>query len=131
MAGWRWEALVEARRKRAGNLETAESIAAFDATCEETAAWMRDKAGLLDASPDLKDSKALHAMQRRHKNLERELRPVEEKMGMLKDLANQAHPSSFPSQGSPCSRSRSSRPTPGSGAGSSRSWASWSLRGRT
>ena len=90
-----WESLLRKRDERSGGLETAESIAAFEGTCEETRAWMRDKGALLEGSADPKDLKALQAMQRRHKNLERELRPVEEKMRHLRKLGDDvmlAHP---------------------------------------
>lgn len=84
-----WNALLQRKKAKAEELETAERVHAFNEMCEETRNWMMDKFDLLDQAAEAKDLKALQALQKRHQNLERELNPVDAKMKSLRELADQ------------------------------------------
>jgi spectrin beta len=96
-----WTRLLAARDRKAAALARAEGVAEFERMCDQTRAWMNDKSASLNDPVDGKDLVALQvshpffspinhtqAQQRRHQNMERELRPVEEQMRHLRDLAN-------------------------------------------
>lgn len=55
----RWEKLLAARDRKATALSTAEGVADFERTCEQTRAWMLEKFDLLNQGTDAKDLKAL------------------------------------------------------------------------
>lgn len=60
----------------------------FHRTCDEASDWMNEKMTQLDTAELGPDLKTVQALQRRHKNLERELAPVEEKVNRVNLLAN-------------------------------------------
>ncbi|TKR60860.1 hypothetical protein L596_028044 [Steinernema carpocapsae] len=90
-----WNDLQKLRKIKADSLRTAEILAAFEESCEDTRSWMDDKMALLQHNPDAKDVKGFEALQRRYQNLERDLKPLQEKMINLKKMADdvkKAHP---------------------------------------
>ncbi|KAK0410555.1 hypothetical protein QR680_005192 [Steinernema hermaphroditum] len=90
-----WNDLQKLRKIKADSLRTAEILAAFEESCEDTRSWMNDKMALLQRNPDAKDIKGFEALQRRYQNLERDLKPLQEKMIKLKKLADdvkRSHP---------------------------------------
>ena len=84
----KWAQLQAVRERKAQMLAKAASVAEFERMCEQTRAWMDEKAAMLHEPMDADDLKALQAQQRRHQNLERELKPVEEQMAALRLLAD-------------------------------------------
>lgn len=64
------------------------SVELFHRTCDEASDWMNEKMTQLDTAELGPDLKTVQALQRRHKNLERELAPVEEKVNRVNLLAN-------------------------------------------
>ncbi|XGW05367.1 hypothetical protein V3C99_016045 [Haemonchus contortus] len=73
-----WADLERLRAKRAAKLETTERVADFDSSCEDAREWMQGKFDLLDRNPN--DLKSLQ-------NLERDLKPLEDKIHYLEKLA--------------------------------------------
>ncbi|KHJ77213.1 spectrin repeat-containing domain protein, partial [Oesophagostomum dentatum] len=73
-----WAELERLRAKRAAKLETTERVADFDSSCEDAREWMQGKFDLLDRNPN--DLKSLQ-------NLERDLKPLEDKIHYLEKLA--------------------------------------------
>lgn len=60
----------------------------FNRTCDEARDWMLEKMTQLDTAELGPDLKTVQALQRRHKQLERELAPVEEKVNRVMLLGN-------------------------------------------
>ncbi|KAK6050214.1 hypothetical protein COOONC_12281 [Cooperia oncophora] len=73
-----WADLERLRAQRAAKLETTERVADFDSSCEDAREWMQGKFDLLDRNPN--DLKSLQ-------NLERDLKPLEDKIHYLEKLA--------------------------------------------
>ncbi|CAP39687.2 Protein CBR-SMA-1 [Caenorhabditis briggsae] len=73
-----WENLERLRKQRAVRLEATERVADFDTTCESAREWMLGKFEQLDRNPN--DVKSLQ-------NLERDLKPLEDKIAALEKLA--------------------------------------------
>uniref|UniRef100_A0A0K0DJQ5 PH domain-containing protein n=1 Tax=Angiostrongylus cantonensis TaxID=6313 RepID=A0A0K0DJQ5_ANGCA len=73
-----WDELERLRAKRAAKLETTERVADFESSCEDAREWMQGKFDLLDRNPN--DLKSLQ-------NLERDLKPLEDKILYLEKLA--------------------------------------------
>ncbi|WKY08955.1 hypothetical protein Q1695_001825 [Nippostrongylus brasiliensis] len=73
-----WAELERLRARRAAKLETTERVADFDSSCEDAREWMQGKFDLLDRNPN--DLKSLQ-------NLERDLKPLEDKIHYLEKLA--------------------------------------------
>ncbi|CAI2353897.1 unnamed protein product [Caenorhabditis sp. 36 PRJEB53466] len=73
-----WENLEKLRKQRAVRLEATERVADFDTTCESAREWMLSKFEQLDRNPN--DVKSLQ-------NLERDLKPLEDKIAALEKLA--------------------------------------------
>ncbi|VDO69394.1 unnamed protein product [Heligmosomoides polygyrus] len=73
-----WADLERLRARRAAKLETTERVADFDSSCEDAREWMQGKFDLLDRNPN--DLKSLQ-------NLERDLKPLEDKIHYLEKLA--------------------------------------------
>lgn len=69
--------------------ETAERIATFNEYCEEARSWMQDKFDLLNQKVDPSDAKAVQALQKRYQNLGKDLKPLEDKIHYLQQLANE------------------------------------------
>ncbi|CDW52048.1 protein sma d; protein sma c; protein sma b [Trichuris trichiura] len=85
----RWQALIKLKERKAADLDAAEGVAQFTEMCRETRTWILEKTSVLEEETEAKDLKGLQTLQRKHQNLERELRPVEDKMKSLKCLADQ------------------------------------------
>uniref|UniRef100_F1KPH2 Spectrin beta chain n=1 Tax=Ascaris suum TaxID=6253 RepID=F1KPH2_ASCSU len=83
-----WERIQELCRVQLGHLEKAERVAAFNETCEDARSWMADKFDLLDQKVDPNDPKAVAALQKRYQNLGKDLKPLEEKIRYLRELAD-------------------------------------------
>ncbi|ETN74189.1 hypothetical protein NECAME_13133 [Necator americanus] len=73
-----WAELERLRAQRAAKLETTERVADFDSSCDDAREWMQGKFDLLDRNPN--DLKSLQ-------NLERDLKPLEDKIHYLEKLA--------------------------------------------
>lgn len=90
-----WNDLQKLMRLKATDLETAERLASFHENCGDMNAWMSEKFDLLAKRPAEGDMKMLQALQRRYQNLERDLKPLDERMNVLNQLAMevvQQHP---------------------------------------
>ncbi|XP_003379113.1 putative spectrin repeat-containing domain protein [Trichinella spiralis] len=93
---FRWESLLKLKAAKADALNAAERVAEFNEVCKETRSWILEKTVVLEEQTEANDMKSLQALQRKHQNLERELRPVEGKMQTLQSLAEnvmKAYPS--------------------------------------
>lgn len=73
-----WDNLERLRKQRGVRLEATERVADFDTTCESAREWMLSKFEQLDRNPN--DVKSLQ-------NLERDLKPLEDKIAALEKLA--------------------------------------------
>lgn len=90
-----WNDLQKLMRLKNMDLDTAERLASFHENCGDMRAWMSEKFDLLAKQPAEGDMKMLQALQRRYQNLERDLKPLEERMNVLNKLAMeivQRHP---------------------------------------
>uniref|UniRef100_A0A5S6R1A2 Spectrin beta chain n=1 Tax=Trichuris muris TaxID=70415 RepID=A0A5S6R1A2_TRIMR len=84
----RWQALIRLKERKAADMDAAEGVAQFTEMCRETRTWILDKTSVLEEETEAKDLKGLQMLQRKHQNLERELRPVDDKMDSLRKLAD-------------------------------------------
>ncbi|CAD6193236.1 unnamed protein product [Caenorhabditis auriculariae] len=73
-----WAELERLRKQRSLRLEATERVADFDNSCDNAREWMRGKFDQLDRNPN--DLKSLQ-------NLERDLKPLEDKIAYLEGLA--------------------------------------------
>lgn len=92
-----WDHLNWLKAQKEKSLEGASSVELFNRTCDEAHDWMHEKIKQLDTAELGPDLKTVQALQRRHKNLERELAPVEEKVRKVNLLANSVK-SSYPNE---------------------------------
>ncbi|KAL0275436.1 UNVERIFIED_CONTAM: hypothetical protein PYX00_003283 [Menopon gallinae] len=90
-----WNHLNRLKTEKEKSLEGASSVELFNRTCDEAKDWMSEKMMQLDGAEHGPDLKTVQALQRRHRHLERELAPVEEKVNRVKLLANSVQ-SSYP-----------------------------------
>uniref|UniRef100_A0A915EMN4 Spectrin beta chain n=1 Tax=Ditylenchus dipsaci TaxID=166011 RepID=A0A915EMN4_9BILA len=84
-----WNDLQNLMRMKAEDLATSQRLASFNENCEDTRAWMSEKFDLLQKQPEEGDILALQSLQRRYQNLERDLKPLDERMVQLNELANE------------------------------------------
>lgn len=95
-----WDNLNGLKAQKEKNLEGASSVELFNRTCDEAIDWMNEKMTQLDIAdvgqPD-QTLKTVQALQRRHKHLERELAPLEEKITRVNLLGNSVK-SSYPNE---------------------------------
>ena len=90
-----WNHLNLLKAEKEKSLEGASSVEVFHRTCDEARDWMAEKLTQLDGAEHGPDLKTVQALQRRHRHLERELAPVEEKVNRVNLLANSVK-SSYP-----------------------------------
>nr|XP_018898887.1 PREDICTED: spectrin beta chain, non-erythrocytic 1 isoform X2 [Bemisia tabaci] len=83
-----WDHLNWLKGQKEKSLEGASSVELFHRTCDEACDWMTEKMTQLDTAEIGSDLKTVHALQRRHHQLERELAPLEEKVNRVHLLAN-------------------------------------------
>lgn len=76
-----WAHLNRLKQQKERSLEGASSVELFHRTCDETRDWMVEKMDKLDTDELGRDLKTVQSLQRKHDQLERELAPVEEKVG--------------------------------------------------
>lgn len=57
--------------------------------CDELKGWIGEKANAINLDDVGKDLKSVQALQRRHQNLEQELKPLEEKLNKMNLIANE------------------------------------------
>ncbi|CAJ0961940.1 unnamed protein product, partial [Mesorhabditis belari] len=74
-----WAEIEKLFRAKAHRLSTLEQLADFNANCADVESWMKGKFDILDRKPQ--DLKSLQ-------NLERDLKPLEEKIRALENLAD-------------------------------------------
>ncbi|GMT09275.1 hypothetical protein PFISCL1PPCAC_572, partial [Pristionchus fissidentatus] len=74
-----WAHLEKLRAQKAARLATVERVAEFDAACEDARSWMKTKFDMIERNPN--DLKSLQ-------NLERDLKPLEDRMKQLEKMAN-------------------------------------------
>ncbi|VDK61916.1 unnamed protein product [Onchocerca ochengi] len=84
-----WNKIRDLLKAKQRQLEAAERVAAFNETCEDARSWMQDKFDLLEHKVDMNDPKAVQAMQKRYQNLGKDLKPLEEKIRILQQLADE------------------------------------------
>ncbi|CAI4223262.1 unnamed protein product [Auanema sp. JU1783] len=73
-----WNEIDRLRKMRGLRLEATERVADFESSCAEASNWMQMKSEGLEKNPDLKSLQ----------NLERDLKPLEDTIKNLEDLAN-------------------------------------------
>ncbi|EJD74610.1 beta chain spectrin [Loa loa] len=84
-----WNKIRDLLKIKQRQLEAAEKVAAFNETCEDARSWMQDKFDLLEHKVDMNDVKAVQAVQKRYQNLGKDLKPLEEKIRFLQQLADE------------------------------------------
>ncbi|VIO98093.1 probable spectrin beta chain, putative [Brugia malayi] len=84
-----WNKIRDLLKIKQRQLEAAERVAAFNETCEDARSWMQDKFDLLEHKVDMNDPKAVQAVQKRYQNLGKDLKPLEEKIRFLQQLADE------------------------------------------
>uniref|UniRef100_A0A915PUP8 Spectrin beta chain n=1 Tax=Setaria digitata TaxID=48799 RepID=A0A915PUP8_9BILA len=84
-----WNSIRDLLKTKQRQLETAERVAAFNETCEDARSWMQDKFDLLEHKVDMNDPKAVQTIQKRYQNLGKDLKPLEEKIRFLRQLADE------------------------------------------
>ncbi|VDN21104.1 unnamed protein product [Gongylonema pulchrum] len=84
-----WSKIQNLWKTKQRQLEAAERVAAFIETCEDARSWMQDKFDLLEHKVDMNDPKAVQALQKRYQNLGKDLKPLEEKIWYLRQLADE------------------------------------------
>ncbi|VDM97600.1 unnamed protein product [Thelazia callipaeda] len=84
-----WNKILNLLKMKQRQLEAAERVAAFNETCEDARSWMQDKFDLLEHKVDMNDPKAVQTIQKRYQNLGKDLKPLEEKICYLRQLANE------------------------------------------
>ena len=76
-----WNHLNRLKLQKERSLEGASSVELFHRTCDEARDWMVEKMDKLDTDELGRDLKTIQALQRKHDQLERELAPIEDKVG--------------------------------------------------
>jgi spectrin beta len=92
-----WDHLNQLKVMKERSLEGASSVELFNRTCDEARDWMLEKMTQIDTDDMGMDLKTVQALQRRHQNLEREVAPIEEKVGRVNLLANSVK-ASYPNE---------------------------------
>lgn len=64
-------------------------IEVFQKICDELKGWIGEKISGINLDDVGKDLKSVQALQRRHQNLEQELKPLEEKLNKMRLIANE------------------------------------------
>nr|XP_002732400.1 PREDICTED: spectrin beta chain, non-erythrocytic 5-like [Saccoglossus kowalevskii] len=86
----RWDKLNQLREDKERLMEGVSGIELYNQTWDETKDWIMEKSDALCTNDDItlvKDQSAVDALMRKHRNLERELAPVEHKLNKLGMLA--------------------------------------------
>lgn len=92
-----WANLTSLLSLKSHTISGLSTIALFHRQCAEAIDWMTEKGQQLDAAAQAspvtsvqlpQDLRTVQALQRRHEGLERELAPVEEKVGRVKSLGD-------------------------------------------
>lgn len=64
-------------------------IELFQKICDELKGWIGEKISGINLDDVGKDLKSVQALQRRHQNLEQELKPLEDKLNKMRLIANE------------------------------------------
>ena len=64
------------------------SIDMFQKMCDELKDWIGEKSNGINLDDVGRDLKSVQMLQRKHQNLEQELRPIEDKMNKMSMMAN-------------------------------------------
>lgn len=86
-----WAHLNRLKQQKELSLKGASSVELFHRTCDETRDWMLEKMEKLDTDELGRDLKTVQSLQRKHDQLERELAPVEEKVGLRGAVSHAAN----------------------------------------
>ena len=94
----KWDQLKQLRNDLGRNVEGLTCVDMFNRSCDDALEWMNEKMDKMEYSDALtRDLESIQALQRKHENLERELAPIEEKLGKVNILADNVR-STFPSE---------------------------------
>lgn len=94
----KWDQLKQLRNDLGKKVEGLTCVDMFNRSCDDALDWMNEKMSKMEYSDALtRDLESIQAHQRKHENLERELAPIEEKLGKVNILADNVW-SSFPSE---------------------------------
>ena len=94
----KWDQLKQLRNDLGRNVEGLTCVDMFNRSCDDALEWMNEKMNKMEYSDSLtRDLESIQALQRKHENLERELAPIEEKLGKVNILADNVR-STFPSE---------------------------------
>ena len=70
-------------------------IELFQKICDELKGWIGEKINTINLDDTGKDLKSVHALQRKHQNLEQELKPLGDKLNKMNLIANEYDLASF------------------------------------
>lgn len=94
----KWDQLKQLRNDLGRNVEGLTCVDMFNRSCDDALEWMNEKMNKMEYNDSLtRDLESIQALQRKHENLERELAPIEEKLGKVNILADNVR-SKFPSE---------------------------------
>ena len=65
-----------------------DSIELFQKMCDELKDWIGEKSNGINLDDTGKDLASVQALQRKHQNLEQELRPIQDKLNKMNMMAN-------------------------------------------
>jgi len=84
----RWSRLQNLKMKKGKTLAGASGIEVFQKLCDELKGWIGEKINSINPDDVGKDLKTVNALQRKHQNLEQELKPLEDKLTKMNLIAN-------------------------------------------
>ena len=94
----KWDQLKQLRNDLGKNVEGLTSVDMFNRTCDDAMEWMVEKVNKMEYGDTYtRDLKSIQALQRKHENVERELAPIEEKLGKVNMLADSVK-TSYPAE---------------------------------
>jgi len=93
----RWKKLQQLKLQKEKSLAGASGIELFQKMCDELKGWIGEKIGTINLDDVGKDLTSVKALQRKHQNLEQELKPLEEKLKKMNLIASDVR-KSYPNE---------------------------------
>ena len=81
-----YDSLVRLQEQQEKNLEGSASVIFFQKSCEDLSDWITEKSEKLEMEDLAKDLTTVKALQRKHKGIERELAPIQDKVAQVAQL---------------------------------------------
>lgn len=84
----KWQTLQTLKRSKEEALSITKGLYEFHQMCDETKAWINEKDQALSTDDVGRDLAGVQMLQRRHQALDRELKPVEDRINKLDEMAS-------------------------------------------